>query len=159
VPMSPGQLSAALMTFGAAGVAGTLFGGWAADHLGPRRALLLMLPLMATTMLLMPLSAGHYPLLLLALMCWAFAGFSLMPPQQSLLVAAAPAQAPLLLSVNASMLYLGTALGAAVGGLVLSWPGAPVGFARLSWVAAPFILVALAVVWFTSRPTIKSAAA
>ena len=40
------------------------------------------------------------------------AGFGVMAPQQSRLAGMAPAQAPLLLSLNGSMLYVGTALGA-----------------------------------------------
>ncbi len=63
----------------------------------------------------------------------------MMAPQQSRLAGLAPREAPLLLSLNTSMLYFGTALGAALGGLA-----APVlGFARLSWLGV--LAVALAV--------------
>jgi DHA1 family inner membrane transport protein len=76
--------------------------------------------------------------MLAVLVAWGCSGFGLMTPQQARLAQMAPAQAPLLLSLNSSMLYLGTALGAAVGGPA----AALVGFAQLTWVAAPFALAA-----------------
>ena len=53
----------------------------------------------------------------LTFMAWGIAGFGMMTPQQSRLAVLAPAQTPLLLSLNTSMLYVGTALGSAVGGV------------------------------------------
>ncbi|MFT3955086.1 MAG: hypothetical protein QM722_12060 [Piscinibacter sp.] len=74
---------------------------------------------------------------------WGIAGFGMMAPQQSRLAAIAPAQAPILLSLNTSMLYLGTALGAAIGG-----PAAlRVGFEHLAWVGMPFAVAG----WLTLR--------
>ena len=54
-----------------------------------------------------------------------------------------PTQAPILLSLNASMLYVGTALGAAIGGPASAW----VGFDHLAWVGVPFALLG----WLTLR--------
>ena len=72
--------------------------------------------------------------LLLALVAWGICGFGMMAPQQSRLASVSPPQAPLLLSLNTSMLYFGTALGAAVGGM-----GSPVlGFDHLPWLGAVF---------------------
>jgi DHA1 family inner membrane transport protein len=67
---------------------------------------------------------------------WGVAGFGMMTPQQSRLAELAPAQAPILLSLNSSMLYIGTALGAALGGPASAW----VGFDRLAWVGVPFAI-------------------
>jgi predicted MFS family arabinose efflux permease len=51
----------------------------------------------------------------------------------------APREAPLLLSINTSMLYFGMALGAALGGAA-----APVlGFGRLSWVGVGAVALGL----------------
>lgn len=141
VPMSAAALSMTMMLFGCAGVAGTLLGGWANDRFGADRSLLVQLSLLGATMLALPLAAGSHAWLLAILVTWATAGFGIMAPQQSRLAGLAPAQAPILLSINASMLYLGTALGAAVGGAAI----AAVGFARLSWVAAPFAAAGLAI--------------
>ncbi len=147
VPLSNTQLSLTLMLFGVSGVAGTLLGGVAADRFGARATMATLLPLLLGMMLLLPLTAGHAVLMILVLMAWGLAGFGLMAPQQSLLAALAPAQASLLLSINTSMLYLGTALGAVVGGLA----GGPLGFARLSWAGAPFAGLALLMVLCSHR--------
>lgn len=144
VPMTPGQLSLTLMAFGVAGVAGTLLGGAANDRYGPRRTMSVLLPLLAAAMLVLPLTAGHRWPMLAVLMTWGMAGFGLMAPQQSRLAQRAPQHASLLLSLNTSMLYAGTALGAVVGGLAIG----PLGASRLPWSAAPFALAACGLLWW-----------
>jgi DHA1 family inner membrane transport protein len=59
-----------------------------------------------------------------------------MTPTQARLAAFSPHNAPMLFSLNASMLYGGTALGAAVGGATSN----SVGFGALAWVGAMFAL-------------------
>ena len=81
--------------------------------------------------------------MLVALLCWGVAGFGMMAPQQARLVSMAALQAPVLLSLNSSMMYFGMALGAALGGLAVSISG----FDRLAWVGAPLALGALALLW------------
>lgn len=136
-PMTPETLSLTLMVFGLAGVTGTLTGGWASDHFGPIRTLRVQLATLAAMMLLVPFTQGHYLPMVAVFFAWGVAGFGMMSPTQARLATAAPAQAPLLFSLNTSMLYVGTALGAAVGGV----SGALFGFATLSWVGAGFALV------------------
>ncbi len=138
VPTHTGWLSATLGIFGLSGVAGTLIGGLAADRFGARRTMQVLLASLGTMMLLLPFTAGHYPLMLAVLVLWGCSGFGLMAPQQSRLAQLAPQQAPLLLSLNSSMLYIGTALGAAIGGPASAlW-----GFSQLPWVAAPLAAAA-----------------
>ena len=135
------------MLFGVSGVLGTMIGGWANDRFGARRTLVVQLSVLGTTMLLVPLTQGHYALLVAVFMTWGTAGFGMMTPQQSRLAALAPPQAPLLLSLNSSMLYFGTALGAAIGGAVAG----ELGFARLAWVGVPFVLAGLATLRINAR--------
>jgi DHA1 family inner membrane transport protein len=135
---SVARLSGTLMAFGGAGVAGTLLGGIASDRFGAARTMQVLLAGLVTMMVLLPLTAGHYVPMLCVLVLWGMSGFGLMAPQQSRLAQLAPQQAPLLLSLNTSMLYFGTALGAAVGGPASAW----VGFERLPWISAPFALAA-----------------
>ena len=97
------------------------------------------LALLATMMILVPLTTGHYPAVVAVFFVWGVAGFGMMTPQQSRLAAMGPTQTPILLSLNASMLYLGTAAGAALGGATAG----SVGFAHLAWVGAPFALAGL----------------
>ncbi len=155
VPMSGARLSVTLALFGLSGVAGTLIGGAANDRFGSRRTLLVQLSVLGTTMVALPLAAGSWGLLIAVLLVWGTAGFGMMAPQQSRLAALAPAQAPLLLSLNTSMLYLGTATGAVVGGALAS----SLGFERLAWAGVPFVAAGLALLRFshTSRPAASSA--
>jgi len=144
-PMSGERLSVTLALFGLSGVAGTLIGGAANDRFGSRRTLAVQLSVLGTTMALLPLAAGSWPALMAALLTWGTAGFGMTAPQQSRLAAMAPAQAPMLLSLNTSMLYLGTAGGAVVGGALAS----VLGFARLAWAGVPFVAIGLALLWLT----------
>lgn len=140
-PLTPGQLSFTLALFGLSGMAGTVSGGWAADRFGAVRTLRVQLAVLASMMALLPLTQGNYWLCVLVLVVWGIAGFGLTSPQQMLLAGHAPQQAPLLLSLNGSMLYVGTAMGAVISGTFVD----TLGFARLAWVGLPFVLVA----WFT----------
>ena len=146
-PMRPTLLSLTLAVFGTAGVVGTLVGGWANDRFGSLITLRVQLTVLITTMTLLPLTAGNIAATLVTLVVWGVAGFGLMVPQQSRLAGLSPSQAPLLLSLNASMLYIGTALGAIISGAMIE----KVGFAHLGWVGAPFGLLGLATLLF-DRP-------
>ena len=132
-------LSVVLAIFGCAGVVGTLMGGWAADRFGVLRTTAIQLTVVALMMAVLPLTAGHTVLTTLALVVWGLNSFGSMAPQQSRLISLAPSQAPMLISLNSSMLYVGAALGAAAGGSLIS----TVGMARLSWVGVPCVLLAL----------------
>jgi MFS transporter, DHA1 family, inner membrane transport protein len=145
-PMSKERLSFTLMLFGVAGVIGTLVGGWAQDRFGAPRTLKLQLSVLAAMMALVPLTQGSYPLMVAVFMVWGIAGFGMMTPQQVRLALLSPAQTPLLLSLNTSMLYVGTALGAAVGGAASSI----VGFDHLAWMGVPFALAGLGTLWIST---------
>ena len=147
LPMSAEWMSFTLMLFGLAGVVGTIVGGWANDRFGARRTLPAQLTVLASMMALVPLTRGHYLAMVAVFFVWGVAGFGMMAPQQSRLAGLSPAQTPILLSLNASMLYLGTAGGAALGGAVAG----QVGFSHLAWVSVPFALAALAMLRLSLR--------
>jgi len=147
-PLEPGALSAVISVFGVAGVVGTLSGGRAADRLGARRSLTLSLSGLSLCLLLLPLTAGHLWAMVAVLMVWGVCGFSMMAPQQVRLAQLAGPDTPLALSLNNSMLYLGIALGAAVGGAALSHLEPR----YLPWVGAPFAMVALIWLRWSTRP-------
>ena len=148
LPMGAGALSAVISVFGLAGVVGTLSGGRAADRWGPRRSLTFSLSGLSLCLMLLPLTAGHGVAMVAVLMVWGVCGFSMMAPQQVRLAHLAGSQTPLALSLNNSMLYLGIALGAAVGGVAL----AHLEPRHLPWVGAPFALAALAWMRWSTRP-------
>lgn len=154
-PMNSAQLSATLAVFGLAGVGGTLMGGWATDRFGALRTLRVQLAVLVAMMCLLPLTRGNVPATMAVLVAWGIAGFGLMAPQQSRLASLSPAQAPLLLSLNGSMLYVGTALGAVISGALLD----QVGFAQLGWVGVPFGLLAMLTLVFDRMPSRVTASA
>ena len=151
-PMGREQQSLTLALFGVSGVAGTLIGGAANDRFGARRTLFVQLTLLGAMMALLPLTKGSWPLLMITLLVWGTAGFGMMVPQQSRIAAMAPKQAPMLLSLNTSMLYLGTAAGAIVGGAFAT----RLGFAQLGWAGLPFVAFGIAILWavHTSGPAV-----
>ena len=155
--ISPPLLSGVLAMFGLAGIAGTLLGGWANDRFGSLRTIRIQLTVLVCMMGLLPLTQGHLLATVATMVVWGAAGFGLTAPQQSRLVSLSPAQAPLLLSLNSSMLYLGTAVGAIVSGALIQSVGMP----NLSWVGAPFGLAALITLAFdrASVPTTAPQAA
>jgi len=131
-----------------------MLGGWAVDRFGPLRTLRLQLSVLALMMLLVPFTAGSMTLTVLVFVVWGMAGFGMMSPQQVLLATRSPQQAPLLMSLNGSMLYVGTALGAIISGSVVG----VVGFERLAWVGLPFALLALVTLLFDSHVPMRESA-
>lgn len=146
-PLTPAQLSLTLVLFGLSGVAGSVIGGFAVDRFGAVRTLRLQLVVLASMMALVPFTQGHPVLTVLVFMVWGVAGFGMMSPQQVMLVTRVPQQGALLMSLNGSMLYVGTALGAIVSGALVD----TLGFARLSWVGMPFAVLALVTLWFDTH--------
>ena len=147
-PLDSTRLSMTLALFGLAGVAGTLTGGWATDRFGAVHTMKVQLCTLLSSMCLLPLTSGNIPAMLATLVVWGVAGFGLMAPQQSRLVSLSPEQAPLLLSLNGSMLYIGTAVGAVISGSLIDIAG----LKNLAWVGAPFGVVALLTLWFDRAP-------
>ncbi|MEU8138293.1 MFS transporter [Streptodolium elevatio] len=136
--------------YGLGAVAGNLASGIAADHLGPVRVLAVGYTLMAASMtgfallaatgLRAPVAVG------VASAVWGAASWCQTPPQQHRLIEAAPAQAPLLVALNSSAIYLGIGAGTVIGGLAV-----PAGAGTMFTIAAVLALTALAWLATTSR--------
>jgi predicted MFS family arabinose efflux permease len=149
--------AALLMLFGCLAFAGNLFGGWSTDRIGgwatTRNAVLLLLPVFAAFSLL---PAGQPAAVWIAVALvglWPLIGFSAAPARQALLIGLAPQSAPVVLALNASALYAGCALGAAVGGAVIAGPGAQL----LGWAGAGIELLALLVLGLERQVTRRAA--
>ncbi len=109
----------ALVLIGIGFTIGNWLGGKLADW-SLEGATLLILASLALIMLLLPLALGHAPGAAIGLLVWGAASFAVVPPVQ-LRVMQAAAEAPgLASSVNIGAFNLGNALGAAVGGAVIS---------------------------------------
>lgn len=111
---------------GVSAIFGVTLGGIANDHWGARRAQAIALPLLAmafaglTVAGLMMAPAAMVPVLAL-MVVWGLSAWGFYPPQQDRLIAVVGVgHAPVALSLNASFMYLGFALGAALGSLVIA---------------------------------------
>lgn len=147
-------LPVVLLTFGVGAAIGNWLGGQMSDRFGAQRtvfgvtaasvvllALLSLIPLLPETI--------RGPVYLAYLVPWGIVGWGFLPAQVSRLVSLAPSAAPLVLSLNGSALYLGSAAGALVGGLVLQFAGPN----ELGIAGAAFPLAGLAVMrWMQRTP-------
>jgi len=145
--------------WGAAAVAGLFGGGAISDRLGARAVMvpafiLLTLAFLSLTVSADFLSASHAIIPVLpAVVVWGLAAWGFLPAQQSRLIEIAGIKvAPIAISLNASFMYLGFSLGAALGSVTLLHGAV----SDLGWVAALCEIAALAVVLATTR---RSAAA
>ena len=124
-----------LTLLGVAAMAGVALGGIANDRFGARRVQSFSLPFMAASFAALSVSAWLLaPHALFAIvplvLCWGVSAWSFFPPQQTRLIGVAGIQnTPVILSLNASFMYLGFSLGATLGAMVISllsvtWIGA-----------------------------------
>lgn len=143
-------VSAMLLVLGMASVVGNVAGGHATDRWGARRILVVGTILLGMALLVMPLVAPSVIGAGLVSVVWGVAGWVNIPAQQQRLLTLAPDQSAVILSLNASGLYLGIAIGAGVGGLVLQRGS----FVLLGAVGALWQVIALTVLlWSTyQRP-------
>jgi predicted MFS family arabinose efflux permease len=142
-----------LLAFGAGAVIGNLASGYVADRIGPTRMVILSLLMssaicvaLAVVLKVFPRDVSG-PLLIGLMVPWGIVGWAFPPAQASRIVGYAPELAHLTLSLNASALYLGIALGTVVGGRILEF-ATP---SDLGLAAATFPLAALLVVWAGAR--------
>ena len=137
-----------LIAFGIAALGGTFAGGTLADRLGPTR---LLYGICASFLLVFTLLAsmpGRTGPLIAAFLCWGVIGFAFYAAQQSRLVSLAPKQATAMLALNASMIYVGTGAGSAIGGAVI----AAAGDRALPIASALLIAIVALLVRATERP-------
>jgi predicted MFS family arabinose efflux permease len=73
------------------------------------------------------------------LVVWSVAGWALTPFQQYRLIELAPRTQNIVLSLNASAIYLGQGIGAGIGALTIGYGS----LASLGWVAALYAAVGL----------------
>jgi predicted MFS family arabinose efflux permease len=148
------EISFALFAFGVAAAIGNMSGGMLADHFGPVPTSAIALAGMATAQFMLsvllrsvhPGDFTHY-LVLLPIVCWAACGWAFFPAHSTNIIRAEPQAAQIALSLNYSAMYLGFAIGGAIGGIVLS----TLGPSNLGWVGAMSVGVGLAVLLLSVR--------
>jgi predicted MFS family arabinose efflux permease len=109
-----------LLMFGIGAVAGNILGGIGADRFGWRvtlTALCIAQSIIMPFFSFLPVSPA---LLALVAVVWSLCGWAFMAGQQMRLIGLAGPQAPVILALNAAAIYIGAAIGSALGGLVIA---------------------------------------
>jgi predicted MFS family arabinose efflux permease len=125
----PTEISLALLVFGSAAAIGNILGGSLADRVGPIPTgtislvvLSLVLALQSAALKFAPPDIAR-PIFLGLIFGQGLAGWTFYTAQVASIVQIEPKTSMIALSLNASALYLGIAIGGAVGGVVLSVAG------------------------------------
>jgi predicted MFS family arabinose efflux permease len=147
-------VSVMLLLFGVAAIAGNALGGYGADRWGYGRSLVIIFSALAASFLPFSLLAPASGTFLavagvgVVLVAWSVAGWALTPFQQYRLIRLSPEQSNLVLSLNASAIYLGQGLGAGLGALVLLYGSLD----SLGWVSAICAAIGLVILVLGTRP-------
>ncbi|WCM61857.1 MFS transporter [Paenibacillus polymyxa] len=118
--LSMTEISGVLLLAGICSFVGSRVGGQLADAKGSKFTICLGLMLQGATLLLFALAGVNLLVLILVLMIFMLATWSISPAQQLYLVTLAPRNPDIALSVNTSFIQFGFALGSGLGGLVIS---------------------------------------
>lgn len=134
--ISPQGIAVILFAYGIAGAIGNTVGGHVADRLNMRYFLMLAITMMIVAFLALTFLARFAPSLwafvgvIIAAIVWCLFAWSLPAVQQVRLVSIDPQLAPVTLSLNSSAIYLGAAIGSALGAATIQLTSlAMIGFA------------------------------
>lgn len=144
-------LSAVLLAYGVAGVAGNVVGGRLADRFGAGRSIALALGTSTLALLLLTPAAATAGTALAVFAVWGFAAWAMNSPLQNVLLTLAGRHGQLVVALNSSVISLGTGVGALLGGWVVAGPG----YGALGTAAAALMLTAVTLTLFlTRRPAV-----
>ncbi len=143
VGVAPGAIGGFLFLYGLGAVLGSALCGYVTDRWGAVRMLSATYSVMTLALGLLGCLALHAPsrgiistaVVGLLVSLWGASTWSQTPPQQHRLIAAAPESVSLVLSLNASAIYLGIGSGTALGGVALT-AGVPVLYGVATVIAA-----------------------
>jgi predicted MFS family arabinose efflux permease len=138
---SPTTISIMFFCFGVTGVIGNIIGARVMDRIGAAQVAMAAIGCMLTAVVLWPLTRGSLPITVVLILIWGFGCFAVNGAQQARLVAMAPQLASASVALNSSAIYLGQAVGAFAGGLIISSHGT----GTLSFFGAVPLVIAMAV--------------
>ena len=149
-------LSAVLFVWGLSAAIGIFAGGTLTDRHGPQPVIVLGLALTALAFASLSVSATLLSQavavapVMVAIVVWGLSAWAFFPAQQTRLIGVAGIRvAPIVLSLNASFMFLGFSLGAALGSVTLTY-AAP---SALGWVGGLGVLASLSLSIRTMRTT------
>jgi DHA1 family putative efflux transporter-like MFS transporter len=117
--MSERMVSIGLFAFGLASLLGSQVGGYGADKWGIPRTMIGGLLFHSGILFLLTAFSHSSMLVLPLLMLWSFFAWSTGPVQQVYLIGMAPKASGIILSLNTSIVQLGMAVGAVIGGIIV----------------------------------------
>jgi predicted MFS family arabinose efflux permease len=148
------QIGYVLFLWGTAAFSGLLLGGAANDRFGSHSVVSIALPTLGLTLASLSLWArfltvsGAFVPVLIAVAVWGLTAWGFFPAQQARLISITGAKlAPVILSLNASFMYLGFSFGAVLGSITLTQGS----LSDLGWVGALCELAALVLFLVTSQ--------
>jgi MFS transporter, DHA1 family, inner membrane transport protein len=146
---SPDAIGLVFMLYGAFGFVGVVVATRIVDHWGAFRTSVLSTSMVLAGVAGWALSADTYPLMAASVAVWGLGFAATNSMQQVRLVTAAPPMAGASVSLNTSVLYVGQAIGSAIGGAL---------YARdllheTGFVATAFIALALLAIVILTRPS------
>jgi MFS transporter, DHA1 family, inner membrane transport protein len=145
--VGPDAVGLAFAIYGVCGFIGIAIASRIVDSWGSYRTSVLCISLVLTGVIGWALSAGAYPMMAASVAVWGLGFASSNSMQQVRLVSAAPALASASVSLNTSVLYIGQAIGSAIGGLLYARELLHgIGYAGLA-----FVVLALAAAISTQR--------
>jgi predicted MFS family arabinose efflux permease len=118
-----GLVSLMLLCWGVGGALGNAVGGWLSDRWSAERTLVLSLTIVIATLAVLPLAIRSPVTTAVDIFLWGFGGWMLVPVQQHRLVSLAPSAGSLMISLNASAMYVGIGAAGAIGGLIAAHLG------------------------------------
>ncbi|GAA2780638.1 MFS transporter [Saccharopolyspora taberi] len=134
------RLAVLMFVIGVVGTLGNLGAGALADRFGGHRVVGVALTGLTVVLLAIPLITGSFPLSVLLIALYGAMAFAITTPQQHRLITLEPESAPVLVSLNAAVLYLAISLSGIVGAIGIDTVGANL----ISAVAAVVAIGALA---------------
>ncbi|MCU0804203.1 MAG: MFS transporter [Burkholderiales bacterium] len=141
------------MWFGVCGFVGNLVGARTIDRLGPPRVVLVSLAVMFAAFVLWPLTRTSLAATVVVIGLWGLGCFAANSAQQVRLVGLSLRLAPASVAFNSSAIYLGQALGAVLGALVI----AAVGLEGLSYAGLAIFVAAIAMSQWATRLASRAA--
>lgn len=147
------QVGLVFALYGVAGFVGVIIASRIVDSWGAFRTSLLFTSLILTGIVGWTVGAGTYPMMATAVVVWGLGFASANSMQQVRLVSAAPPLASASVSLNTSVLYIGQAIGSAIGGALFAQNL----FGSTGYVATAFVAMAVLAI-LSSRPRVPVAA-